>query len=247
MKLLIGVNIECKYSSQNTLTNILMIMEELFKQIAHCVEFGKINNASPYPPDMKEQDGADELTRKALDEGAKADEILSKALIVGMEKVGVKFRENKIFVPQVLMSAKAMSAAMEYLKPFFTSGEAKRKGTFIVGTVQGDLHDIGKNLVAMMVEGNGYEVIDLGVDVSAEKFLEEAEKNPNAIIGLSALLTTTMVNMENIVKTLKEKNPDVKVCIGGAPVSQEFSSKINADLYSPDPQGLVEYLNSIAK
>jgi methanogenic corrinoid protein MtbC1 len=221
-------------------------MKELFTQIAHCVEFGKINNASPYPPDMKGQDGADELTKKALDEGAGAEEILTNALIVGMGKVGAKFRENKIFVPQVLMSAKAMSAAMAHLKPFFNSGEAKRKGTFIVGTVQGDLHDIGKNLVAMLVEGNGYEVIDLGVDVNAEKFLAEAEKYPNAVIGLSALLTTTMVNMENIVKTIKENKPGTKVCIGGAPVTQDFCNKINADLYSADPQGLVEFLNKMA-
>ena len=221
-------------------------MEELLRQIAHCVEFGKINNASPYPPDMKGQDGADELTKQALDQGAKAEDILTNSLIIGMEKVGVKFRENKIFVPQVLMSAKAMSAAMSHLKPFFASGEAKRKGTFIVGTVQGDLHYIGKNLVAMMVEGNGYEVIDLGVDVNAEKFLTEAEKYPHAIVGLSALLTTTMVNMENIVKKLKEKNPEIKVCIGGAPVTQDFCTKINADLYAPDPQGLVEYLNRLA-
>ncbi len=221
-------------------------MKELFEKIAHCVEFGKINNASPYPPDMKGQDGADELTRKALDEGAKADEILTGALIVGMEKVGIKFRENKIFVPQVLMSAKAMGAAMNHLKPFFSSGEAKRKGTFVVGTVQGDLHDIGKNLVAMMVEGNGFEVIDLGVDVAPEQFISEIEKNPDAIVGLSALLTTTMVNMEKIVKSIKDKNPETKICIGGAPVTEDFCSKINADLYSPDPQGLVEYLNGIA-
>ncbi len=220
-------------------------METLFKQIAHCVEFGKINKASPYPPDMKGQDGADELTRRALDEGAKAGDILSNSLIIGMEKVGIKFRENKVFVPQVLMSAKAMSAAMAHLKPFFNSGEAKRKGTFIVGTVEGDLHDIGKNLVAMMVEGNGYEVIDLGVDVSAGQFLEELEKKPGAIVGLSALLTTTMVNMEKIVQNIKEKNPETKICIGGAPVSMEFCNKINADNFSPDPQGLVEYLNQL--
>lgn len=221
-------------------------MQELFQKIAHCVEFGKINKTSPYPPDLKDQDGADELTKQALDKGADADEILTNALIVGMEKVGVKFRENKIFVPQVLMSAKAMSASMAHLKPFFTSGQAKRKGVFIVGTVQGDLHDIGKNLVAMMVEGNGFEVIDLGVDVSGEKFLEEAEKHPDAVIGLSALLTTTMVNMESIVKSIKDRKPEMKVCIGGAPVTEEFRAKINADLYSPDPQGLVEYLNGIA-
>jgi len=221
-------------------------MKQLLEQIAHCVEFGKINNSSPYPPDMKGQDGADELTKQALDAGSTPEQILSEALIIGMQKVGVKFRENKIFVPQVLMSAKAMSAAMAHLKPYFASGAAKQKGTFIIGTVEGDLHDIGKNLVAMMVEGNGFKVIDLGSDVKAETFLAEADKYPGSIIGLSALLTTTMVNMEKIVKTIKDKYPDKKVCIGGAPVSHDFCKKINADFYSPDPQGAVEYLNALA-
>jgi len=221
-------------------------MEELFQKIAHCVEFGKINKTSPYPPDMKDQDGADELTKEALDKGASADDILTNALIIGMEKVGIKFRENKVFVPQVLMSAKAMDAAMAHLKPFFASGSAKRKGVFIVGTVQGDLHDIGKNLVAMMVEGNGYEVIDMGVDVGPDKFLEEVKKHDKPVVGLSALLTTTMVNMETIVKQLKDVKPDLKVCIGGAPITQDYCDKINADLYSPDPQGIVEYLNKLA-
>jgi corrinoid protein of di/trimethylamine methyltransferase len=221
-------------------------MEKLFQEIARCIEFGKINKTSPYPPDMKDRDGADELTRQALDDGAKPNEILTHALMVGMEKVGIKFRENKIFVPQVLMSAKAMSSAMVHLKPFFTSGEAQRKGIFIVGTVQGDLHDIGKNLVSMMLEGNGYEVIDLGTDVSSEKFIEEAKKHPGCVVGLSALLTTTMSNMEKIVSDLKTEQPDMKVCVGGAPVTDDFCRKINADFYSPDPQGLVEYLNKIA-
>jgi methanogenic corrinoid protein MtbC1 len=221
-------------------------MDEILKQIAHCVEFGKINVASPYPPDMKGQEGADELTRKALDTGVPVENILSDALIVGMRNVGIKFRENKVFVPQVLMSAKAMSSAMVHLKPLFASGAAKRKGTFIIGTVEGDLHDIGKNLVAMMVEGNGYEVIDLGVDVNAGKFLEEADKYPHAVIGLSALLTTTMINMEKIVKTIKDKYPDRIICIGGAPVSDDFCKKINADFYSPDPQGAVEFLNEVS-
>lgn len=220
-------------------------MENIFEQIAHCVEFGKINNASPYPPDMKGKDGSDELTLQALKTGVDPSQILSEALIPGMQKVGVKFRENKIFVPQVLMSAKAMSAAMAHLKPYFASGDAKQKGTFIIGTVEGDLHDIGKNLVAMMIEGNGFNVIDLGTDVKAEKFIEEAEKYPDCVIGLSALLTTTMVNMEKIVKAIKNKYPDKKICIGGAPVSHDFCKKINADFYSPDPQGAVEYLNAL--
>jgi methanogenic corrinoid protein MtbC1 len=220
-------------------------MEELLNRIAHCVEFGKINNASPYPPDMRGQDGADELTLQAINEGASAEDILTKALISGMEKVGAKFRQNTIFVPQVLMSAKAMGASMVHLKPFFASGEAKRKGVFIIGTVEGDLHDIGKNLVSMMVEGNGYEVIDLGVDVSARRFLSEAEKYPGSVIGLSALLTTTMMNMEKIVQTIKYEKPDIKVCIGGAPVTQDFCNRIQADYYSPDPQGVVEFLNQL--
>jgi methanogenic corrinoid protein MtbC1 len=163
-----------------------------------------------------------------------------------MENVAKKIRDNKLFVPQVLMSAKAMNKAMEHLKPHFLSGNVKRKGTFIIGTVSGDLHDIGKNLVAMMVEGNGYEVIDLGVDVGAEKFMAEVEKYPNSVVGLSALLTTTMVNMERIVKLLKDKNPKTKVCIGGAPITQDYCTKINADLYSSDPQGVVEYLNQLS-
>jgi 5-methyltetrahydrofolate--homocysteine methyltransferase len=218
-------------------------MEELFQQIANCVEFGKINKVSPYPPDMKGLDGADELTRMALEKGASPADILTKGLVVGMEKVGVKFRENKVFVPQVLMSAKAMSTAMVHLKPFFQSGDVKRKGIFVIGTVAGDLHDIGKNLVSMMVEGNGWEVIDLGTDVKAEKFVAAVKDHPGSAVGLSALLTTTMVNMEQIVKELQSQVPGTPILIGGAPVNEDFRKKIGADFYSPDPQGAVEYLN----
>lgn len=220
-------------------------MKELLDKIAYCVEFGKINQQSPYPPDMKGEPGTDELTKEALDKGVEADEILQKGLVPGMEKVGVKFRNNEIYVPQVLMSAKAMNTALVHLKPHFLSGSVKRKGTVVIGTVSGDLHDIGKNLVAMMIEGNGWEVIDLGTDVVAEKFVEELKKNPSAHVGLSALLTTTMVNMENIVKDVKSANPKAKVLVGGAPVNEDFKSKIGADFYSPDPQGAVEFLNSL--
>ena len=220
-------------------------MSELLQKIADCIEFGKINKAAPFPPQMKGQEGADELTRQALDEGISAQEILSNALMVGMEKVGIKFRENKVFVPQVLMSAKAMSTAMIHLKPFFLSGEVKQKGTFIIGTVEGDLHDIGKNLVSMMVEGNGWEVIDLGVDVSSARFKEIIKNNPDAIVGLSALLTTTMHNMKSIVTEIKEEYPKTKLIIGGAPVNENFKNEIGADNYSPDPQGAVTYLNSL--
>ncbi len=217
-------------------------MEELFEKIAHCVEFGKINLASPYPPDMKGQVGADELTKQAIDAGAEPDDVLKKGLVVGMEKIGIKFRDNKVFVPQVLMSAKAMSTAMEHLKPFFESGAVKRKGVFVIGTVAGDLHDIGKNLVSMMVKGSGFEVVDLGTDVNSQKFIEAVKQHPGCFVGLSALLTTTMVNMEKIVTDIKTAIPGTKVLIGGAPVSEDFKEKIHADFYSRDPQGAVDFL-----
>jgi len=218
-------------------------MDELLIKLAECIEFGKINIASPYPPQMKGQEGADEITRRALEEGVNPQDILSKGLMPGMERIGVKFRENKVFVPQVLMSAKAMSTAMIHLKPHFLSGAARQKGTFIIGTVLGDLHDIGKNLVGMMVEGNGYKVIDLGTDVGSDKFIAALKENPGAVVGLSALLTTTMASMEKITKEIKEALPETLVAIGGAPVNYEFCSKIGADNYSADPQGLVEFLN----
>jgi len=220
-------------------------MENILGKLSYCVEVGKIDKTSPYPPDMKGQDGADELARYALDNGVKPDEILENALIPAMAAVGNRFSRKEIYVPQMLMAAKAMGSAMKHLKPYFQSGETKRKGKFIVGTVAGDLHDIGKNLVAMMVEGGGWEVIDLGVDVGAEKFLKALEENPGAVIGLSALLTTTMENMKKTVSVIKEKHADSKILIGGAPVTMEYCEKIGADFYSPDPQGAVNYLNQI--
>jgi len=221
-------------------------MNEILDKIARCVEFGKIDKASPYPPDMKGQEGADELTKRALDEGVRPDEILENALVPSMEIVGEKFTRKEIYVPQMLMAAKAMNSSMKHLKPFFQSGETKRKGKFIIGTVSGDLHDIGKNLVSMMVEGGGWEVIDLGVDVGADKFLKSLEENPGAVVGLSALLTTTMENMKKTVAAIKEKNAGSKVLIGGAPVTQGYCEKIGADFYSPDPQGAVNYLKQLA-
>ena len=221
-------------------------METIFERIAYCVEVGKINAATPYPPTMKGEDGADELTAAALAEGYSPNEVLTEGLIAGMNRTGVKFKENKVFVPQVLMSAKAMSSGMNHLKKYFADGSVKRKGKFIVGTVHGDLHDIGKNLVCMMVEGNGYEVIDLGVDVSKETFVEAVRKNPDAFVGMSALLTTTMVNMGPINEAIKAEFPKVKTFVGGAPVNGDFAQKIGVDYYTEEPQKLVEILNRLA-
>ncbi len=208
-------------------------MENILAQIAHCVEFGKINLASPYPPDMKGMEGADELTRKALESGVHPKEILTGGLVEGMAKVGVKFRENKVFVPQVLMSAKAMSTAMMHLKPYFASGAVQRKGTFIIGTVAGDLHDIGKNLVAMMCEGAGFEVIDIGFNVEPEKFVEGIKQHQPQVVGMSAMLTTTMRNMGHTIKAIEEAGlrDRVKIMVGGAPVDADFSKRIGADGY----------------
>ena len=220
-------------------------MENTLERIALCVEVGKINAKTPYPPAMKGEDGADELTLKALEQGYSPNDILTKGLIVGMNNIGVKFKENKVFVPQVLMSAKAMSGGMQHLKRYFNDGSVKRKGKLIIGTVKGDLHDIGKNRVCMMVEGNGYEIIDLGVDVTEEKFVDAVRENPDAFVGMSALLTTTMVNMESINTAIKTEFPQVKTFIGGAPVSSDFAQKIGADYYTEEPQRLVEILNQL--
>jgi len=220
-------------------------MENILENIATCVERGKANVQSPYPPDLKGEDGAFELTQKALDSGIPPSEILNEGLIKGMQIIGEKFRANKVFVPDVLIAAKAMNAAMVHIKPFFLSNEIKTKGKVVMGTVAGDLHDIGKNIVAMIIQGGGWEIVDLGVDVSAEKFVKAVEEHKPAAIGLSALLTTTMLNMENIIKEIKSLDSSIRVLVGGAPLSKEYADSIGADFFSPNPQDALEYLNSL--
>lgn len=218
-------------------------MEDFLGQLSVCIEYGKINAQSPHPPDMKGLDGAIELTQSCLNNNIKPKEILGKGLLTGMQKVGEKFRDGKIFIPEVLIAAKAMNLSMELLKPYFTSGEIKHKGKIVLGTVAGDLHDIGKNIVKMIIEGGGWQVIDLGVNVSAKQFVDSVKENNSKLVGLSALLTTTMLNMENIVQSIKEQFDDVSVIIGGAPVTQDFARQINADAYFADPQKMLDYIN----
>ncbi|MBS6576329.1 cobalamin B12-binding domain-containing protein [Parabacteroides goldsteinii] len=217
-------------------------MNDIIIKLGECVEFGKICLASPYPPAMKGQPGADELTREALESGLSPQSILNDVLIPAMNRVGNKFTEGKIFVPQMLLSAKAMNSAMKHLKPFFQNGEIKRKGVFVIGTVMGDLHDIGKNLTGMMVEGSGWEVIDLGTDVPAEKYIQALDEHPGAVCGMSALLTTTMSNMQPMIATIRAKYPETKVVVGGAPLNAEFAQKIGADAYARDPQDNINWL-----
>ena len=216
---------------------------DILERIAICVEKGKVNLQSLHPPDMKNQEGADELVWLALKEEIPPAEILGKGLVVGMGQVGEKFQRNEIYLPDVLIAARAMTAGMEHLKPYFLSGDIQHRGRIVMGTVAGDLHDIGKKIVAMIFEGGGWEVIDCGVDVSAESFIEAIDRYSPQAVGLSALLTTTMVSMEQITNEIKFVHPGVLVVIGGAPVTTEFAKRIGADMYSPDPQDALELLN----
>ena len=221
------------------------MMTDLLIRLQECVECGKINAASPYPPTMKGMPGAFELTKEALENGVMPQTILDNSLIPAMAKVGEKFTDGKIFVPQMLLSAKAMNEAMKHLKSYFLCGDIRRKGVFIIGTVSGDLHDIGKNLVAMMVEGAGWEVVDLGVDVSAEKYISALDAHPGAVCGMSALLTTTMSNMKPMIDSIRAKHPETKIVVGGAPLNERFAEEIGADAYAKDPQGNINWLNSL--
>jgi 5-methyltetrahydrofolate--homocysteine methyltransferase len=220
-------------------------MHELIEKISICVERGKVNKAASYPPSMKGEEGADEITRAAVEQSLNPEEIL-QACNIGMQRIGERFGRNEVFVPELLMAAKAMNAVMAHLKPFFKAGTVKTKGKFVLGTVAGDLHDIGKNLVSMVVEGNGWEVIDLGVDVKPAKFIEKIKENPGCIVGLSALLTTTMVSMSKTVQEIKAQFPEIKIIVGGAPLSPKAAEEMGADGYSPNPQGAVEFLTKIS-
>jgi methanogenic corrinoid protein MtbC1 len=219
-------------------------MNELVQKIGQCVERGKVNKVSPFPADMKGLDGADEYTKQAIEAKVGPDLIL-QACNDGMQRIGEKFGRNEVFVPELLMAAKAMQAVMAHLKPFFKTGTVKTKGKFILGTVAGDLHDIGKNLVAMVIEGNGWEVIDLGVDVKPAKFLQKIGENLGCVVVLSALLTTTMGNMADTIKQIKASYSDVRVIVGGAPLTEKTAVEMGADGYARDPQNAVAWLNSI--
>ena len=184
----------------------------------------------------------------ALDEGENATDILA-AMIDAMDVVGERFRNNEIFVPEMLVAARAMKKGVDVLKPHLSSGEVGGMGKMIIGTVQGDLHDIGKNLVAMMIESAGFEVIDLGVDVPHERFVEAVRENPDAkIVGLSALLTTTMPALRDAVALLNRQDfrGNIKVMVGGAPITQEFADEIGADAYTADAASAAQMAKRLA-
>lgn len=184
--------------------------------------------------------GVDRLVRAALDDGVAAVEILEGGLIAGMAVVGRRFRDNEIFVPEVLVSARAMKAGLAHLEPIFSASGIEPVGTFVIGTVRGDIHDIGKNLVGVMLRGAGFRVIDLGVNVPAQGFLDAVHEHHPAIVGMSALLTTTMPQMKVNVDAIRAAGLDVKVMVGGAPVTPEYAAEIGADAHGANASEAAE-------
>jgi 5-methyltetrahydrofolate--homocysteine methyltransferase len=186
------------------------------------------------------------LVSQALEEKMDAKKVLEEGLIAGMDIIGGRFKRNEIYIPEVLIAARAMHAGMSVLEPILVESGIKMIGKIAIGTVKGDLHDIGKNLVAMMYKGAGFDVMDLGVDVGPEKFVQASDEGAN-IVGLSALLTTTMVQMKNVLESLKEKGSKAKAIIGGAPVTQNYCDEIGADGYAADAATAVEIGKALIK
>ena len=186
------------------------------------------------------------LVSQALEEKMDAKKVLEEGLIAGMDIIGGRFKRNEIYIPEVLIAARAMHAGMSVLEPILAESGIKMIGKIAIGTVKGDLHDIGKNLVAMMYKGAGFDVMDLGVDVGPEKYVQAADEGAN-IVGLSALLTTTMVQMKNVLESLKEKGSKAKAIIGGAPVTQNYCDEIGGDGYAADAATAVEIGKALIK
>ncbi len=203
------------------------MIDEKLKALAQAVIDGK-------------KDRCEALTRELLDAGLGAKEILDTGLMPGMDVVGQRFRDNIIFVPEVLVAARAMKASLAILEPLLTASNVPQTGTFVIGTVKGDIHDIGKNIVGMMLKGAGFKVIDLGIDTPADKFIEAIKREKADIVGMSALLTTTMGYMQTVIERIKEEGLAVKTMVGGAPISPAFAEKIGADGYAKNAAEAVE-------
>jgi len=185
------------------------------------------------------------LVDQALAAGLPTRQILNDGLIAGMEQVGVLFKNNEIFIPEVLVAARAMNAALSKLEPLLVKDKVEPKGVVVIGTVKGDLHDIGKNLVAMMLKGAGYKIVDLGADVPADRFVEAARSERAGVVALSALLTTTMIQMKAVVEAVKASGLETPVIVGGAPLTQDYADQIGARGYAPDAASAVDVVRRI--
>lgn len=181
-----------------------------------------------------------ELVKKAVDSGQAAKKILDEGLIAGMQKVGESFKKNEMFIPEVMISAKTMQLGLNIIEPLLVGLECRSRGRIVIGTVKGDLHDIGKNLVAMMLKGAGFEIFDLGIDVAPEKFLKKAAQTQSKMVAMSSLITTSLPSMGLTISLFKKNKLPVKIMVGGAPVTQEFATEIGADGYAPDAVQAVE-------
>jgi 5-methyltetrahydrofolate--homocysteine methyltransferase len=193
------------------------------------------------------KENVEALVEKAISSGIPTAKILNEGLIAGMEKLGEMFKNNEVFIPEVLVSARAMNAGLVKLEPFLIKDKVEPRGIVVIGTVKGDLHDIGKNLVAMMLRGSGYKIVDLGADVAPEKFTDASKTNKASVVALSALLTTTMVQMKNVVDSLRSAGLSIPVIIGGAPVTRDYAGKIGAAGYAPDAASAVEEVGRLVK
>ena len=204
-------------------------MEQILEQMANALIAGK-------------QDEVIKLTQDALDQGTIAKDILDKGLLAGMDVVGQRFKAGDMFIPEVLLCARCMHSAMDILKPHLSEADAAGAGTFVIGTVEGDLHDIGKNLVSMMLKGAGFKVIDLGTNITSQQFVDAVKEHNPKVLGMSALLTTTMPKMEETIQALNEAGirDGVKIMAGGAPVTQDFIEKIGADAYGANAASAVD-------
>jgi 5-methyltetrahydrofolate--homocysteine methyltransferase len=204
-------------------------MAEIYGQLSEAVLGGNLK-------DIKR------LTQAALDSGLAPQQVLDQGLLPGMDEVGQRFKVGDMFIPEVLLSARTMAAAMDVLKPLLAGGQSSGRGTVVIGTVQGDLHNIGKNLVAMMLEGAGFTVVDLGIDVKPQAFVDAAKQHKPQLLGMSALLTTTMPRMGDTVRALREAGirDQIKIMVGGAPVTEDFVKKIGADAYAPNAASAVD-------
>jgi len=206
----------------------------LIEEIKQNVIRGHINKDSNYPPDLSGKPGVEDLVEDAISKNLDVGEILNNGLIGGMGVVGEKFSNGEYFVPEMLFSAKAMKSGLKILRPHLVNQNISTLGTVIIGTVEGDMHDIGKNLVSMMLEGGGFEVVDLGVNTPAEKFISAVEEHPDALVGMSALLTITMEKMRDVIDAFNSRGIENKIFIGGAPVTERYAEEIGADGYAPD-------------
>ena len=192
-----------------------------------------------------DDDKVAELVRQAMNDGVAVETILDDGLIAGMGVVGERFRRHDIFLPEVLLAARAMKAGLALIEPLLVEKDVPKIGTVVIGTAHGDLHDIGKNLVGVMLQGAGFEVVDLGNDVAPERFVDAAAEAGAGAIGISALLTTTMSGMKAVVDLVRDRGLDIRVIVGGAPVSQEFADSIGADAYGFDASSAVERMKTL--